>query len=65
MIDSNNTKTLYDAIHQFREHIIQNHGSESDTAQAYICIADGHFVYPILSSLKSHNMGIFLASLLP
>ncbi len=40
MIDSSNTKTLYDAIHQFREHIIQNHGSESGTTQAYICIAD-------------------------
>ena len=40
MIDSSNTKTLYDAIHQFREHIIQNHGSESETAKAYIRIAD-------------------------
>ena len=40
MIDSSNTKTLYDAIHQFREHIIQNHGFESGTTQAYICIAD-------------------------
>ncbi|MBQ9198756.1 MAG: tyrosine-type recombinase/integrase [Lachnospiraceae bacterium] len=40
MIDSNNIKTLYDVIHQFREHIIQNHGSESETAQAYIRIAD-------------------------
>lgn len=40
MIDSNNTRTLYDAIHQFREHIIQNHGYESKTAQAYIYIAD-------------------------
>ena len=40
MIDSSNKKALYDAIHQYREHIIQNHGSESGTAQAYICIAD-------------------------
>lgn len=40
MIDSSNTKSLYDAIHQFRRHIIQNHGSESKTAQAYIRIAD-------------------------
>lgn len=40
MIDSSNTKTLYDAIHQFRGYIIQNHGSESQTAQAYIRIAD-------------------------
>ena len=40
MIDSSNTKTLYDAVHQFRELIIQNYGSESVTAQDYIRIAD-------------------------
>lgn len=40
MIDSSKKRTLYDAIHQYRKHIIQNHGSESGTARAYICIAD-------------------------
>ena len=40
MIDSSNTKTMYDAVHQFRDLIIQNHGSESVTAQDYIRIAD-------------------------
>lgn len=40
MIDSNNTVTLGDAINQFRDYIIQNHGADSITAQAYIRIAD-------------------------
>lgn len=40
MIDSNYTETLYDVIQQFREYITQNHGSDSQTAQAYLRIAD-------------------------
>lgn len=40
MIDPSCTVTLYDAIQQFREYIIQNFGAGSKTAQAYIQIAD-------------------------
>ena len=40
MIDSSCRETLYDVIQQFREYITQNHGSDSQTAQAYLRIAD-------------------------
>lgn len=39
MIDSSYTEILYDAIQHFREHIIQSHGNDSQTAQTYIRIA--------------------------
>ena len=38
MIDSSQTKALCDAIQQFREYIIQGHGSDSRTARDYIRI---------------------------
>ena len=40
MIDSSYTKTLYAAILEFQGYIIQNHGADSKTAQAYIRVAD-------------------------
>ena len=40
MIDSSYSMTLYDAIQLFQRHIIQNYGSESKTAQAYIRISN-------------------------
>ena len=40
MIDSSYTKTLYSAILEFQGYIIQNHGVDSKTAQAYIRVAD-------------------------
>lgn len=40
MIDSSQTKALCDAIQQFREYIIQGHGSDSKTVRNYIRIAD-------------------------
>lgn len=45
MIDSSYPMTLYDAIQLFRDYIIQNYGSGSITAQAYIQIADDFQFY--------------------
>ena len=55
MIDFSCTKTVYDAIQEFRRYIIQNYGADSKTAQAYIRIADDFQRYtmvkePIASS---------------
>lgn len=40
MIDSSCKKTMYGAVQLFREHIRQSHGVDSNTARAYIRIAD-------------------------
>lgn len=45
MIDSSQTKPLYGAIQNFREYIIQNHGTDSRTTQSYIRIADAFQQY--------------------
>ena len=45
MIDSSYTKTLYAAILEFQGYIIQNHGVDSKTAQAYIRVADNLLRY--------------------
>lgn len=63
MIDSNYTETLYDVIQQFREYITQNHGSDSQTAQAYLRIADDFQIH--VKDKKSSSTSVFKISLSP